>query len=76
MRKTFQNSILYRRCIIPAKGFYEWNKEKGKFTYERKDMPVLFMASCYNCYQEKDHFIILTTEANSVVVKHFCNTYG
>lgn len=66
-RKTFQNSILYRRCIIPAKGFYEWNKEKEKFTYERKDMPVLFMAGCYNRYQEKDHFIILTTEANSSV---------
>ena len=30
-RRTFQDSVLHRRCIIPAKGFYEWNKSKEKF---------------------------------------------
>lgn len=66
-RKTFRDSIFHRRCIIPAKGFYEWNKSKEKFAYERKDMPFLLMAGCYNRYQERDRFVILTTEANASV---------
>ena len=66
-RKTFRDSIQHRRCIIPAKGFYEWDKSKEKFSYERKDAPVLFMAGCYNRYQGEERFVILTTEANPSV---------
>lgn len=66
-RPTFRDSILHRRCIIPARGFYEWNKYKEKYSYERKDIPVLFMAGCYNWYEDQERFVILTTEANSSV---------
>ena len=43
-KKTFRESMLHRRCIIPARGFYEWDRSRTKFSYERKDAPVLFMA--------------------------------
>ena len=43
-RPTFRESVQDRRCIIPARGFYEWNKSKEKFIFERKETPVLFMA--------------------------------
>ena len=66
-RKTFRNSVQHRRCIIPAKGFYEWDKSKEKFSYERKDAPILYMAGCYNWYKDEERFVILTTEANSSV---------
>lgn len=66
-RKTFRDSIQHRRCIIPAKGFYEWNKCKEKYSYERSDYPVLFMAGCYNWFEEKERFVILTTDANPSV---------
>ena len=66
-RRTFQDSVQHRRCIIPAKGFYEWNKSKEKFTFERTDAPALFMAGCYNRYEDEERFVILTTEANSSV---------
>ena len=46
-RKTFRDSVQHRRCIIPAKGFYEWDKSKEKFSYERYDAPFLFMAVFY-----------------------------
>lgn len=29
-RHTFKESVLHRRCVIPAKGFWEWNKSKGE----------------------------------------------
>ena len=66
-RRTFQDSVQHRRCIIPAKGFYEWNKSKEKFTFVRKETPVLFMAGCYNRYEGQERFVILTTDANSSV---------
>lgn len=63
-RKAFKDSILYRRCIIPAKGFYEWDTGKTKYSYERKDSPVLFMAGCFDT---ENRFVIITTKANPSV---------
>lgn len=63
-RRTFRESVLHRRCVIPAKGFWEWNKSKEKFSFERQDSSVMFMAGCYNCFDGQDRFVILTTEAN------------
>ena len=66
-RKIFRESVKQRRCIIPAKGFYEWNSEKEKVSFERREMRVLFMAGCYNLYQGRKRFVIFTTEANESV---------
>ena len=66
-RPTFRESVQHRRCIIPARGFYEWNKGKEKFIFERKETPVLFMAGCYNWYEDQERFVILTTDANPSV---------
>ena len=66
-RPTFRESVQDRRCIIPARGFYEWNKSKEKFIFKRKETPVLFMAGCYNWYEGQERFVVLTTDANSSV---------
>lgn len=66
-RKMFRDSVLYRRCIIPARHFYEWDSEKNKVTFSRKDEPILYMAGFYNRFQNEDRFIIITTQANASV---------
>ena len=66
-RKTFRDSVLHRRCIIPAKHFYEWDAKKNKVTFLREDAPVLYMAGFYNLFQDKERFIIITTQANASV---------
>lgn len=66
-KKTFRDSVLCRRCIIPAKGFYEWNRKKEKYQFERKGGGLMFMAGFYNLYQAQEHFVILTTQANPSV---------
>ena len=66
-RRTFRECVLHRRCVIPAKGFWEWNKSKEKFSFERPDAQVMFMAGCYNCFDGQERFVILTTEANPSV---------
>mgnify|MGYP002464882070 CR=1 FL=1 len=66
-RRAFRECVLHRRCVIPAKGFWEWNKSKEKFSFERQDSQVMFMAGCYDCFDGQDRFVILTTEANPSV---------
>ncbi len=66
-RKMFRDSVLQRRCIIPARHFYEWDAQKNKVTFQREQEPVLYMAGFYNRFQDVDRFIILTTDANASV---------
>lgn len=63
-KKTFRESLLSRRCIIPTNGFYEWDKEKHKFLFERLDAKILYLAGLYNVYEGQKRFVILTTAAN------------
>ena len=66
-KRMFRDSVLHRRCIIPAKQFYEWNPSGEKVTFSGRDTSVIYMAGFYNHFQETDHFIILTTAANASV---------
>lgn len=64
-KRMFQESVLHRRIVIPAAGFYEWNaqKEKVMFTATRNKQP-LFLAGFYGHFEGEDRFVILTTGAN------------
>lgn len=65
-KKMFRESVLKRRLIIPASGFYEWNRKKEKVTFTSavEEQPILYMAGFYNRYGNEDRFVILTTGAN------------
>lgn len=72
-RKMFRESVLRRRLIIPATGFYEWNPHKEKVTFspfkssDSTTTPILFLAGFYNHFEGEDKFVILTTKANEAV---------
>ena len=63
-KKTFRESILSKRCVIPSNGFYEWDSNKNKFFFRREESKMLYMAGIYNYYQDECKFVILTTAAN------------
>ena len=66
-RKMFRESVLHRRCMIPARSFYEWDPDRNKVTFQSENQSILYMAGFYNRFREEDRFIILTAEANASV---------
>lgn len=63
-KKTFRESLVSRRCVIPSSGFYEWDSTKQKFLFKRNESEILYMAGLYNFYEDECRFVILTTSAN------------
>lgn len=68
-RKLFHNGIHYHRAVIPASGFYEWNRNKEKNLFFRKDSSVIYMAGFMDYFNQESRFVILTTQANETM---FC----
>ena len=66
-RRMFRKSLAERRCLIPAAGFYEWDKEKNKTAFFKEKSPVIFMAGFYRPDEDGSRFMILTTRANQSV---------
>ena len=64
-KSMFSDSILNRRCILPAAGFYEWDANKTKFIFKRADEKPIYLAGFYDLSNNKDSFVILTTAANA-----------
>jgi len=72
-KKSFKKPFLYRRCIVPANGFYEWKKSSsGKIPYFITDPnhSLMNFAGIYETAETDDgeplnSFSIITTEANS-----------
>ena len=63
-KKTFRDSLVNRRCIIPSTGFYEWDGEKNKYLFRMEGTQVLYMAGLYTFHKEELRFVVLTTQAN------------
>lgn len=66
-KRTFRDSLINRRCIIPSTGFYEWDREKRKHIFRMEGYSALYMAGLYNFYQNEMRFVILTTDANESI---------
>ena len=65
VKRFFKDALFYRRCVIPATGFYEWSREtKLKYLFNARDSEMMFMAGAYNEYGPVKKFVIFTREAD------------
>lgn len=60
-KKSFAESVAERRCVIPAKKFYEWDRDKNKAEFSPVKEKSVYLAGIYR----GSDFVILTTAANS-----------
>ena len=60
---TFASDVSERRCVIPADGYFEWNKEKQPFFFKTGE-DLMFLAGFYT---KNGDFVILTREGSSQV---------
>jgi putative SOS response-associated peptidase YedK len=74
-KPSFRSALKYRRCLVPADGFYEWQKVDGKkqpyFIRLRDDGPFA-IAGLWEHWQSPDgseieSVTLLTTAANDAV---------
>lgn len=75
-KNTFKESLAQRRCLIPADGFYEWQKlEKGKlphYIYSKDGNPLVF-AGLWSSWKDPESgdrlrtCTILTGQPNDLV---------
>lgn len=73
-KPAFRDAFRKRRCLVPATGFYEWQKldarNKQPFYIYHHDGQPLVMAGLWESWKQQDEmppietFTILTTEAN------------
>ena len=64
-KRTFAESIMERRCVLPASGFYEWDYDRNKVTFSLPDSPVMYLGGIY----KDGRFVIITREANASMIK-------
>lgn len=78
-KPSFRNPLRYRRCLIPANGFYEWqrtglkgNATKQPFFFYLPDTPYLALAGLWDVWNdgaggEVFTFAIITRPANGAM---------
>jgi putative SOS response-associated peptidase YedK len=75
-KPSFRSAFRYRRCLIPANGFYEWQAlPSGKQPYyiTVHDVGIIAFAGLWESWKDKktddviDSFAIITCEANDLL---------
>ena len=73
-KPTFRSSLAQRRCLIPASGFYEWDKRtrpKQPYYFHKSQQTLFAFAGLWALWEQETgmlfSFTIITTEANDSV---------
>jgi len=63
-KQMFRENTLQRRCVIPARAFYEWDHQKQMVTFMLPEQEIIWMAGIFDA---EYRYSVLTTAANESV---------
>ena len=70
-KPSFRRAFEKRRCLVPASGYYEWQKSSRKVFFIKAPDAVMAFAGLYELWQDGDaeiySFSIITTPANKQI---------
>lgn len=76
-KRSFKNLLAHNRCLIPASGFFEWEKQDGgpkqPYYIHLKHEPLFAFAGLYNEWKHPEAgtiiptYTIITTDANEAM---------
>lgn len=71
-KPTFREALAHRRCLVPADGFFEWEKrgrERLPHYFRRRDGDTFFFAGLWRAETEVSPpaFVIVTTTPNELL---------
>lgn len=72
-KPSFRSAFKHRRCLIPATGFYEWERKNGKqpFYVHRQDQSLFTFAGLWEQWQHETETLysctIITTAASDLM---------
>lgn len=64
-KKMFKEDALNHRCLVIAKGFYEWDSHKHKVSFESQKEDSLLMGGIYR--EKEKEVTIITVNANDTM---------
>jgi putative SOS response-associated peptidase YedK len=68
-KNLFADSMARRRCVIPASGFYEWDRYKARYRFTLPGNKLILLAGIFHEEQGVNRYTILTTEANESMIR-------
>jgi len=72
LKPVFKKAFMEKRCIVPADGFFEWEKAgagKLKHKFGMQDGGIFSMAGLYRKTESGFEFAIITMPANDLIGK-------
>ena len=66
-KPMFSNSALYRRCLVPAETFFEWDAAKNRLEFEQPGKELMYLAGLWKISENETRFVVITAPANDSV---------
>ncbi|MBR5641138.1 MAG: SOS response-associated peptidase family protein [Firmicutes bacterium] len=71
-KPMFSSSALYRRCLVPAETFFEWDPAKNKVGFQQPGKELMYLAGLWKPANgtgsdDAPRFVVITAPANKSV---------
>ena len=67
-KRTWQEALARRRCIVPATAFYEWSEATNQpYAFQQAQGGLFGIGALWEPSADGNRFVLLTTIANAVV---------